>query len=40
MFKLAKRIWNWWQRQKMTGDGRVGIALGVSGPLNREGFEV
>ena len=32
MFKLAKRIWNWWQRQKMIGDGRVGEALGVAGP--------
>jgi hypothetical protein len=32
MFKLAKRIWNWWQRQKMVGDGRVGEALGVAGP--------
>jgi hypothetical protein len=36
MFKLAKRIWNWWQRQKMIGDGRVGKALGVAGP-SREG---
>ncbi len=26
MFKLAKRIWDWWQ--KMIGDGRVGEALG------------
>jgi hypothetical protein len=34
MFKLAKRIWNWWQ--KMIGDGRVGEALGVAGP-SREG---
>ena len=33
MFKLVKRIWDWWQRQKMTGDGRVGEALGSSGPL-------
>jgi hypothetical protein len=36
MFKLAKRIWNWWQRQKMTGDGRVGEALGVAGPSRNE----
>jgi hypothetical protein len=27
-FKLAKKIWNWWQRQKMIGDSRVGEALG------------
>jgi hypothetical protein len=26
MFKLVKRIWNWWQR--MMGGGRVGEALG------------
>jgi exoribonuclease R len=32
MFKLVLRIWNWWQRQRMIGDGRVGEALGVSGP--------
>jgi len=36
MFKLAKRIWNWWQ--KMIGDGRVGEALGVAGPLEKRGF--
>jgi hypothetical protein len=36
MFKLAKRIWNWWQRQKMIGDGRVGEALGVAGPSRKE----
>jgi hypothetical protein len=36
MFKLAKRIWNWWQRQKMIGDGRVGEALGVAGPSRNE----
>jgi hypothetical protein len=34
MFKLAKRIWNWWQ--KMIGDGRVGEALGVAGPSRIE----
>jgi hypothetical protein len=34
MFKLAKRIWNWWQR--MVGDGRVGEALGVAGPSRIE----
>jgi hypothetical protein len=34
MFKLAKRIWNWWQ--KMIGDGRVGEALGVAGPSRKE----
>ncbi len=33
MFKLAKRIWNWWQR--MIGDGRVGEALGVAGPSRK-----
>jgi hypothetical protein len=33
-FKLAKRIWNWWQ--KMIGDGRVGEALGVAGPSRKE----
>ena len=38
MFKLAKRIWNWWQRQKMIGDGRVGKALGVAGPLEKRGL--
>jgi len=38
MFKLAKRIWDWWQRQKMTGDGRVGEALGVAGPLEKRGL--
>ena len=36
MFKLAKRIWNWWQKQKMIGDGRVGEALGVAGPSRKE----
>jgi hypothetical protein len=36
MFKLAKRIWNWWQRQKMIGDGRVGEALGVASPSRKE----
>ena len=36
MFKLAKMIWNWWQ--KMIGDGRVGEALGVAGPLEKRGF--
>jgi hypothetical protein len=36
MFKLAKRIWNWWKRQKMIGDGRVGEALGVAGPSRKE----
>jgi hypothetical protein len=36
MFKLVKRIWNWWQRQKMIGDGRVGEALGVAGPSRKE----
>jgi hypothetical protein len=36
MFKLAKRIWNWWQRQRMVGDGRVGEALGVAGPSRKE----
>ena len=36
MFKLAKRIWNWWQR--MIGGGRVGEALGVAGPLEKRGF--
>jgi len=35
MFKLAKKIWNWWQ--KMIGDGRVGEALGVAGPLEERG---
>jgi hypothetical protein len=35
-FKLAKWIWNWWQRQKMIGDGRVGEALGVAGPSRKE----
>jgi hypothetical protein len=40
MFKLAKRIWDWWQRQKMTGDGRVGEALGASGPLEQRGLEL
>jgi len=34
MFKLAKKIWNWWQ--KMIGDGRVGEALGVAGPSRKE----
>ncbi len=34
MFKLAKRIWNWWQR--IIGDGRVGEALGVAGPSRKE----
>jgi len=34
MFKLMKRIWNWWQ--KMIGDGRVGEALGVAGPSRKE----
>jgi hypothetical protein len=38
MFKLAKRIWNWWQRQRMIGGGRVGEALGVAGPLEKRGF--
>jgi hypothetical protein len=38
MFKLAKWIWNWWQRQKMIGDGRVGEALGVAGPLEKRGL--
>jgi hypothetical protein len=33
-FKLAKRIWNWWQR--MIGDGWVGEALGVAGPSRKE----
>jgi hypothetical protein len=37
MFKLAKRIWNWWQ--KMIGDGRVGEALGVAGPSRNERVE-
>jgi hypothetical protein len=36
MFKLAKRIWKWWQRQRMVGDGRVGEALGVAGPSRKE----
>jgi len=36
MFKLVKRIWNWWQRQRMIGDGRVGEALGVAGPSRNE----
>jgi hypothetical protein len=36
MFKLAKRIWNWWQ--KMIGDGRVGEALGVAGPSRKGGL--
>jgi hypothetical protein len=27
-FKLAKRIWNWWQRQRTISDDRVGEALG------------
>jgi exoribonuclease R len=35
MFKLVKRIWNWWQRQRMMGDGRVGEALGVAGPSRK-----
>jgi hypothetical protein len=35
MFKLAKRIWNWWQR--MVGDGWVGEALGVAGPFEERG---
>jgi len=40
MFKLANRIWNWWQRQKMIGDGRVGEALGGSRSLSeREGIK-
>ena len=34
MFKLVKKIWNWWQ--KMIGDGRVGEALGVAGPSRKE----
>jgi len=39
MFKLMKRIWNWWQ--KMIGDGRVGEALGVAGPSRKErGFNL
>jgi hypothetical protein len=36
LFKLAKRIWNWWQRQRVIGDGRVGEALGVAGPSRKE----
>jgi hypothetical protein len=36
MFKLAKRIWNWWQRQRTISDGRVGEALGVAGPSRKE----
>jgi hypothetical protein len=36
MFKLAKRIWDWWQRQKMIGDGRVGEALGGVRPSRIE----
>ena len=32
-FKLAKRIWNWWQR--MISDSRVGEALGVAGPSRK-----
>jgi len=39
MFKLAKRIWNWWKRQKMISDGRVGEALGVAGPSRKERVE-
>jgi hypothetical protein len=38
MYKLMKRIWNWWQRQRTIGDGRVGEALGVAGPLEKRGF--
>jgi hypothetical protein len=39
MYKLMKRIWNWWQ--KMIGDGRVGEALGVAGPSRKErGFNL
>jgi hypothetical protein len=34
MYKLMKRIWNWWQRT--IGDGRVGEALGVAGPSRKE----
>jgi hypothetical protein len=38
MFKLAKRIWNWWQKQRMIGDGRVGEALGwMSRALSKRG---
>ena len=36
MFKLAKRIWNWWKRQRIIGDGREGEALGVAGPSRKE----
>jgi hypothetical protein len=39
--KLAERIWKCSRElQVMEESGRVGEALGASGPLNREGFEV
>jgi hypothetical protein len=39
MFKLVKRIWNWWQRQKTISDGRGGGSLGGSRSLSkREGW--